>query len=127
MSKLLLLDTRDKSDQLKSNLFELRKKWVGAGKLLRSEKICGFEFFVLPVTSNDVPRTLQKFFPRAPQVQELGDEENKKVAPQRNELVIGQADSLLIIGNSLKAVEKIATHLTGGSMPSLNGLATSDA
>src|SRR5438552_7729919 len=35
LGKLLLLDTRDKSDQLKTNLFELRKKWVDAGKLLR--------------------------------------------------------------------------------------------
>ena len=125
--KLLLLDTRDQSDRLKTNLFELRKKWVDAGKLLKSERICGFEFFVLPVTSNDVPRTLQKFFPRASQVQELGDEENKKVAPQRNELVIGQTDSLLIIGNSLKAVEKIAMHLTGSAMPSLKDLAAYDA
>jgi len=128
MGKLILLDTRDKSDQLKTNLFELRKKWVDAGKLLKSEKICGFEFFVLPITSNDVPRTLQRFFPRAPQLQELGaDDESKKVEPQRSELVIGQADSLLIIGNSLKAVEKIATHLTGGSMPSLKDLAAYDA
>src|SRR6266581_7189101 len=127
MGKLVLLDTRDQSDRLKTNLFELRKKWVDAGKLLKSERICGFEFFVLPVTSNDVPRTLQKFFPRAPQVQELGDDENKKVAPQRSELVIGQADSLLIIGNSLKAVEKIAMHLTGSSMPSLRDLAAYEA
>jgi len=84
MDKLLLLDTRDKRDQLKTNLFELRKKWVDAGKLIKSEKILGFEFFVLPVTSNDIPRTLQKFFPRAPQVQELGDDDNKKTPPQRN-------------------------------------------
>jgi len=127
MDKLLLLDTRDKSDQLKTNLFELRKKWVDAGKLIKSEKILGFEFFFLHVTSNDITRTLQKFFPRAPQVQELGDDDNKKTPPQRNELVIGQVDSLLIIGNSLKAVEKIATHLTGGSMPSLKDLAAYDA
>src|SRR5438445_6433235 len=128
MGKLVLLDTRDKSEQLKTNLFELRKKWVDAGKLLKSEKICGFEFFVLPVTSNDVPKTLQKFFPRGPQLQELGaDDESKKVEPQRSELVIGQADSLLIVANSLKAVEKIATHLTGGSMPSLKDLGAYDA
>jgi len=107
LGKLLLLDTRDQSDRLKTNLFELRKKWVDAGKLLKSERICGFEFFVLPVTSNDVPRTLQKFFPRASQVQELGDEENKKVAPQRNELVIGQAD--LTQGELLPGREPTAT------------------
>ena len=57
----------------------------------------------------------------------MGDDDNKKTPPQRNELVIGQVDSLLIIGNSLKAVEKIATHLTGGSMPSLKDLAAYDA
>jgi len=127
MGKLLLLDTRDKSAQLQTNLFELRKKWVDAGKLIKEESICGFEFFVLPVTTNDVPRTLQKFFPRGPQVQELGDDENKKVEPPRSELIIGQADSLLIIANSMKVVEKVATHLTGGSMPSLKDLPAYDA
>src|SRR5260370_17894467 len=41
MGKLILLDTRDKSDQLKTNLFELRNKWVDAAKLLNSENLFG--------------------------------------------------------------------------------------
>ena len=36
---LLLVDTKDKSDQLKSNLAELKKKWVDApGKTVKTEK-----------------------------------------------------------------------------------------
>jgi hypothetical protein len=33
------------------------------------------------------------------------------------ELVIGQFESLLIVGNSIKAVEPVVAHLTGGRCP----------
>ena len=35
-------------------------------------------------------------------------------------LVVGQFESLLIVGNSLKAVEPIAAHLSGSLLPALN-------
>src|SRR5436305_1794129 len=44
---LLLVDARDKSDQLKSRLDEIRKKWVDGGKKLRSDKIRDVEFTTL--------------------------------------------------------------------------------
>ena len=127
MGKLLLLETRDKSNQLKTNLAGLRNQWVDAGKSIKTEKIRDFEFSVLAVSSNDIPKTFRKFFPQRPQVQELGSEEESKKAAPRSELVIGQADSLLIIGNSTKVVEKIVARLTGGSVPSLGELAAYDA
>src|ERR1044071_683860 len=127
MGRLLIVDTREKSDQLKTNLFELRKNWVDAGRIIKTEKICGFDFMVLPVSSNEVPRTFQKFFPRAPQVQEMESEDESHKTPTRSEMVIGQAYSLLIMANSLNAVEKIAPHLAGGSMPSLGELPAYDA
>ena len=120
---LLLLDTKDKSAQLKTNLADLRKKWVDAGKTVKTEKIRDFEFAVVPMSSNDVPKALRKLFPQPSEVQELPVEgETKKAAP-KNDLVIGQADSLLILGNSIKAVEKIVIRLSGGSLPSLAELA----
>ena len=42
---LLLLDTRDKSDLLKTNLAALRKKWTDAGKPMRNETMRGILLF----------------------------------------------------------------------------------
>jgi len=120
---LLLLDAKDKSGQLKKNLADVRKKWADAGKTLRTEKIRDIEFTVLSISSNDAPSTLRKFFQPTSPVQELGDDkEGPKPAPKKSELVLGQFESLLIIGNALKPVEKIAARLTGGNSPSLGEL-----
>jgi hypothetical protein len=123
---LFLIDTKSKSGQLKTNLTNLRKKWVDSGKTLRTEKIRDFEFSVVSLSSNDVPATLKEFFPQRAEVHELGDENDGKAAT-KSELVIGQADSLLIIGDSTKAVEKVAIRMTGGSMPALGELAAYNA
>lgn len=123
---LFLVDTKSKSGQLKTNLTNLRKKWVDSGKTLRTEKIRDFEFSIVSLSSNDVPATLKEFFPQRTEVHELGEEENKG-ASSKSELVIGQADSLLIIGDSTKAVEKVAIRMTGGSMPALGDLAAYNA
>src|SRR5882724_7810125 len=127
MGLLVLLDTKDKSGQLKTNLADLRKKWVDAGEPIKSEKIRDIEFSVIPVSSNDVPATLKKFFPEQAQVQELGAEDSAKKTPPKSEIVIGQFESLLIMGNSTKVVEKIVGRLTGGAMPSLSELAAYNA
>jgi len=126
MSMLLLIDTRDQTNQLKANLANLRKKWRDAGKPIRTETIRGFEFTVVSVTTNDIPVTFQKFFPPAPLVQELGAEpESKKTI--RKELVIGQAESLLIIGNSSSVIEKVVARMTGSSVPVLGEMASYDS
>src|SRR5437016_3602329 len=59
---LLLVDTRDKSPQLKTNLADLRKKWVDSGKTLKTEKIREVEFLTLTVSGADVAKTLEKSF-----------------------------------------------------------------
>src|SRR6266568_2467001 len=120
---LLLLDTRDKSSQLKTNLANLRKKWVDADKPIKTEKIRNIDFSILPLSSNDVPKTLKKFFPQNPEVQELSSEDQPKKRTPKSELVIGQVESLLIVCNSTKLVEKVVTRLTGGAMPTLGELA----
>lgn len=118
---LFLLDSKNKSDQLKKNLEDLRKKWVDAGKNIKNEKIRGVEFWVLPISTNDVPKTLRKLFPPPEQGFEESDGDAGKDAP-KPELVLGQYESLLIVGNSTKAVEPVVAHLTGGSMPALSDL-----
>ncbi|HWH70252.1 MAG TPA: hypothetical protein VNT26_12770, partial [Candidatus Sulfotelmatobacter sp.] len=125
---LLLLDTKDKSDQLKQHLADLQKKWADAGKTVKIEKIRNLEFSVLPLSSNDMPKTLRRFFPPAQEVQELGAETPKKSpAPTKTELVVGQVESLLIVGNSTKVVEPVVARLTGGALPALGDAATYQA
>ena len=139
---LLLLDT--KSDLLKTNLAELRKKWVDAGKTIRTEKIRTLEFSVFPISSNNLPATLRKFFPRPYEFQGApGEVESRRnsggsevaagnmdlvldtiagLLTAGNELVIGQSDSLLIVANSIKVAETVAIRLTGGALPALGDL-----
>ena len=113
---LLLLDAKGRSDLLKTNLAALRKKWADAGKPMHNETIRGISFSVMPLSSNDIPATLAGIFPRRQPVQELG-RENKPPPP--GEIVVGQFESLLIVGSSLKVVEPVATRLTGGALPPL--------
>ncbi|MBE0543903.1 MAG: hypothetical protein IH623_21380 [Verrucomicrobia bacterium] len=115
---LLLLDARDKREQLKQHLAALRKKWVEDGKPIKTEKIREVEFAVVPLSTNEVPKTLTQFFPQHQQIQELGREPATE-SPRKTELVIGQFESLLIVGSSLKAVEKVVARLTGGAVPAL--------
>ena len=143
---LLLLDVRDKADVFRTNLADMRKKWVSTGKTIKTEKIRDLEFSVFPFTTNDVPKTLSKFLwrpPVFPQVSGGLDLKQVPVSPSRKgdilmdtltvlltaskELVVGQVDSLLIIGNSVKGVEKIVIRLTGGATPTLGELAAYQA
>jgi hypothetical protein len=124
---LFLVDAKDKSSQLKTNLAALRKSWTEGGKPVRTEKIRDLEFMVLPNSSVAMPKSLQKFFPPPLEVQELGDDGDPKKQLPRSEFVIGQVDSLLVMGNSKTAVEKIAIRLTGGSLPALGDLAVYQA
>jgi hypothetical protein len=113
---LLLLDAKDRSDLLKTNLDLLRKKWVASGKPIRTETIHGLAFSVVPLSSNDIPPTLTALLPNSQPVQELG----RPPQPARqSEMVIAQYQSLLIVGNSIKAVEPVVSRLTGGSVPCL--------
>ncbi len=116
---VFLLDAKDKSALLKKNLADLRKKWSADGKQIKTEKIRDVEFSIVPLTTNDMPKTLRQFFPQHQDVAELGKEGEKKEA-KRDELVIGQHDSLLIVGSTVKVVEKImARAVAGGSAATL--------
>jgi hypothetical protein len=114
---ILLLDARDKSDLLKTNLAALQQKWSDAGKSVRTETIRGIKFSIVTLASNDMPASLASLIPQQQPVQELG-RETKPIKP--GEIVFGQFESLLIVGNSIEAVAPIATHLTGGAMPDLD-------
>ncbi len=110
---LLLLDAKDKSISLKTNLAALEKKWSDSGRALRKETIHGLEFTVVPMSSNDFAGLL----PKKPPVSEIGKEPESPKKP--GEIYLAQFETLLIAGNSPKAVEPVAAHLTGGSAPAI--------
>jgi hypothetical protein len=114
---VLLLDTGDKSDLLKTNLDALKKKWADSGKPIRTEEVRGVSFSIVTLSSNDIPPSLAGLFPGRQPVQELG-RESKPQKPA--ELVVGQFESLLIAGSSMKAIEPVAAHLSGSLLPALN-------
>jgi hypothetical protein len=119
---LLLLDTKDKSGQLTKNLSDIRKKWIEAGKTLRTQKIRNIEFAAYPISSKDMPKTLRKF--SGPDTETDSDETETNTP--KSELFIGQNESLLIIGTEAAPIEKVLAHMTGGSVPSLGDLAAYD-
>ena len=107
-----LLDAKDKSSQLKTNLAALVKKWTAAGRELRTEKIHGLAFTVVPLTSNDFSGILPKKTP----VSEIGKEPRPK---KPGEVYFTQFESLLVAGNSPLAVDAVAAHLTGSALPAV--------
>jgi hypothetical protein len=113
---LLLLDAKEKSNLLATNLSQLRQKWAAAGKSIRTETVHGIAFSIVPLSTNDIPAAISGLMPGNPPMQELG--QTPKLAKPA-QMVIGQFESLLIAGNSIKAVEPVVARLTGGSVPSL--------
>ncbi|HEX7471320.1 MAG TPA: hypothetical protein VF437_11420 [Verrucomicrobiae bacterium] len=123
---VFLVDTKDKSAQLRTNLANLRKKWVDAGKTMQTEKLHDIEFMVFTVTAEDMPKTLKNFFSN-PEDSTPAEGGNKSTGDQRK-IFIGQSDSLLIVGNNAKAVDSIATRLIGsGSAPVLADVSAFEA
>jgi hypothetical protein len=109
---LILLDVKDKSDLLKTNLTKLQKKWSDDGRNIHTETVRGVPFTVVPLSTNDLAGIL----PHREPVHELGKPEK---AAKAGQVVVGQYESLLIVGSSLAAVEPIVAHLTGGASPAL--------
>ncbi len=112
---LLLLDAKDKSDLLKTNLAALTKKWTAAGRTMRSEKIHGLTFTVVQLSSNDFSGIMHK------KAADAGADA-KPVKP--TEIYFTQYESLLVAGNGASVVDAVAAHLTGGSIPAIADDAT---
>ena len=123
---LLLVDTKDKSGQLKTNLTDLKKKWVDSGKTVKTEKIRDIEFSVAVISSNDLPKSLKKN--SSPDASaDAKDSADAKKSDEKKQVYIGQSESLLIMGDSPKAIEKILARMSGGSVKSLGELPAFDA
>lgn len=114
---LFLVDTKDKSGVLKTNLAALKQKWIDSGKVAKTDKIRDIEFTTLIFSSDDVSKTMDKVLPSPKKDKEQPEE--KKPAKKR-EWLVGQSDSLLIVGSSAKDIEKILIRQSGGGVPSLS-------
>lgn len=118
---VLLVDTKDKSAQLKSNLTDLRKKWVDAGKTVKTEKIRDVEFSAIALSAHDLPKSLRG-------ASGAGDGADADARPadaaggSKEMIYIGQADSLLIMANSTRVIEKILSAMSGGGAATLSDL-----
>jgi hypothetical protein len=102
---VLVLDARDKAAYLKQRLDTLKKKWVDSGKQIKSDKIRGVDFTTLIVMSEDLRKTFEKTFPDPSEGYESLEGPKKKPKNEKMELIIGQSDSLLILGSHAKGIE----------------------
>jgi hypothetical protein len=119
---ILLLDTKEKSGVLKTNLANLKKKWVDSGKQTKTEKLREVEFTTLITSTDDMAAILQNVFPRP----KTGPDE-VKMPGKKLEILVGQSGSLLLVGNSTKVIEKVLSNQSGALTSSLSEVAAYEA
>ncbi|MEO5803956.1 MAG: hypothetical protein ABIR24_10525 [Verrucomicrobiota bacterium] len=113
---IFLIDTKEKSGVLKTNLANLKKKWVDSGKQIKMEKLRDIEFTTLISSTDNFTPILEKVFPRS----KKGDPDEPKAPGRKLEILVGQSGSLLLVGNSAKVMEKVLVHQAGALAPSLS-------
>ena len=111
---VFLLDAGDHAAQLATNLAALKRKWIDAGKTLKTEKIRETEFATLMMTSDEL--SLEKLLPGLTGLTDsnAADLPLPKPAPEKVELTFGQSGSLLIVSQSSQVIEKILARQAGG-------------
>lgn len=110
-----VIDTRDKSGQLATQLTEVQKKLRDAKQAVKVEKVRDIEFVSvvinLPTEEEDEdaaePADKDSLKPK-------GDAGNKMT------LYFGQVDTALVVSDSTKTLEKLVARMTGGTIPSLS-------
>jgi len=111
----LIIDTQDKSELLKTNLTALKKTWADSGKQVKTLKIRDLEFTTIAFTEADLSKTLRKALAK----QTEKDADNDNSATNKVELTIGQSDTLLLVVNNTRDLEKILIRQSGGASPVL--------
>jgi hypothetical protein len=113
---LIVVDARDKADQLKETLAKLKKSWTEAGRTLRSDKIRGVEFMTWATTEKEIAA----LFPKSDKDEEKDEAGKPAKSEKKIEITIGQSDSLLVIGTQAKSIERVLIRQAGGSLPSVS-------
>jgi len=103
---LWLIDTRDKSAQARTNIADLRKKWIEKGNRLRADKVRDVDFttFIIPAEAAGKP------------AQDVAADAKAKTP---TEVLVGISDTLLVMGDSAKDIEKVLALQAGSSVPPL--------
>ncbi|HUD84548.1 MAG TPA: hypothetical protein VMQ67_13645 [Candidatus Saccharimonadales bacterium] len=114
-SQVLLIDTKDNASQLKTNLASITKKWIDAGKAIKTQKIREVEFTTLIVSPSDL--SWNKIFPKIKP--EPADDGASKPPEKNTEITFGQIDSLLVAADSPTVIEKVLTLQQGGLLAPL--------
>lgn len=123
---VFLMDAREKSARLKTNLADLRRKWVDAGKTVKNTKIRDVDFSAVTVSPSDIPKSLRPAPASTPA--DGADSAGDTTASPKNKssltLYIGQADSLLVVSDSTKVIEKILGAMSDSGVKTLSQVAT---
>jgi hypothetical protein len=110
--RIFLLDTGDRAAQLRDNLAAIRQKWAAAGKPMKLQKIRGIDFTTLMVSAADISWGKLVGAPDAA-APEDGAPTNSA------EITFGQADSLLLVSDSVQAIDQVLSRQQGGYLPPL--------
>ncbi|MGZ5543810.1 MAG: hypothetical protein ACXWIU_03970 [Limisphaerales bacterium] len=125
-ARLLIIDTKDQAGKLRTNLVEVKKKWVDSGKANRTEKIRDLDFTTLITTTSELSNSWAKIFPPKHKGSQpaagTDDADAPKSENKKIEITFGQADSLLLISDSKAAIEKILGRQSGGMIGALDEL-----
>jgi hypothetical protein len=115
-AKIFLLDTKDRAAQLRTNLADIKQKWATAGKPMKTRKIREIDFTTFILSSDELSWDKILAKPKSPVTEE---EASGKASTNKVEITFGQADSLLLVSDSIQAVEKVLSRQTGGLLPPL--------
>ncbi len=113
---VIVLDTRDKAAELKTRLTEIRQKLADAKKPVKLEKIRDLEFSTV---------TIERKAEKKDEKSDKDDDDDAKKADgeikadRTEHWTFGQVDSVLLVSDSVKALEKLVARLSGGSIPQL--------
>ena len=125
---LVLIDAKERSGQLRTNLANLKSKWTDAGKKSKIEKIRDVEFTTLMVSGDEIGKALEKVSDKEKTDKpDNKPEETGKKPDANNQVIFGQSESLLLVGNDAKVLEKILARQAGGAVPALGEQATFEA
>jgi hypothetical protein len=111
---LVVIDAKEKSDQLKKQLEEVRKKLSEAKKPVKTEKVRDVEFSSLSID-----------LPSGEEEEEDPDAKDKakdkaKLDGNKMTLLFGQVDTALLVADSVATLEKVVAGMGGGTVASLS-------
>ncbi len=118
---LLLMDAREKSDQLKTVLADLKKRWVESKKQVGAARVRDIELTSLAIGKANIDKLLRSMWPDEADdsTEGLMKSEAIRNSQTTNEVYFGQAGSMLIAGSSTNDIERVLVKLSGGTGPVL--------